>query len=231
MKDPLESAIRASFPQERWAHVEALLAGYGTEPHEREVERVRLAILKISEGDERKVEEHVATAKKDYRDVLFWADQPEQAKLGPAGRKNATAALRKLGFEPPPMVRLKALDHVGLTVSDMDKTIDFYRRLGLTVLRTSGPGADGVRTAVIQAGSQELNVFAHSKFTPGAQESRAGIDHFCFEVEADSIDDVIAHLLRVGIEVVAGPVERRDGTALFVRDPDGVRVELQLKRS
>ena len=26
-----------------------------------------------------------------------------------------------------------------------------------------------------------------------------------------------------------GPVRRRDGTALFVPDPDGVRVELQLK--
>ncbi|HTN27080.1 MAG TPA: hypothetical protein VL180_04790 [Burkholderiales bacterium] len=101
MKDPLASAIRASFPQDRWAHVEALLADYGTEPHEREVERVRLAILKISEGDERKVEEHVATAKKDYRDVLFWADHPEQAKISPAERKNAIAALRKLGADLP----------------------------------------------------------------------------------------------------------------------------------
>jgi hypothetical protein len=99
MKDPLASAIRAGFPQERWAHVETLLAGYGTEPHEREVERVRLAILKISEGDERKIEEHVATAKKDYRDVLFWADQPEQAKISPAERKHAIAELRKLGAD------------------------------------------------------------------------------------------------------------------------------------
>ena len=101
MKDPLASAIRASFPQDRWAYVETLLADYGTEPHEREVERVRLAILKISEGDERKVEEHVATAKKDYRDVLFWADHPEQAKISPAERKNAIAALRKLGADLP----------------------------------------------------------------------------------------------------------------------------------
>jgi len=57
-----------------------------------------------------------------------------------------------------------------------------------------------------------------------------GIDHFCFEMDTASIDDVIADLRRTGIDVVRGPVERRDGTALFVRDPDGVRVELQLKR-
>jgi hypothetical protein len=33
-----------------------------------------------------------------------------------------------------------------------------------------------------------------------------------------------------GIDIVRGPVERRDGTALFIHDPDGVRVELQLKK-
>jgi glyoxalase/bleomycin resistance protein/dioxygenase superfamily protein len=48
-------------------------------------------------------------------------------------------------------------------------------------------------------------------------------------VAAASIEDVIADLRRAGIEIARGPVKRRDGTALFVHDPDGVRVELQLK--
>ena len=59
------------------------------------------------------------------------------------------------------MLRLRAIDHIGLKVSDMDKTLHFYQRLGLTLLRTSGPNADGRRGAVIQAGSQELNIFSH----------------------------------------------------------------------
>lgn len=33
---------------------------------------------------------------------------------------------------------------------------------------------------------------------------------------------------QAGIDIVKGPEKRRDGTAVFVRDPDGVRVELQL---
>ncbi len=127
------------------------------------------------------------------------------------------------------MVQLKALDHVGLKVTDMDKTLDFYQRLGLTLLRTSGPNADGLRSAVIQVGSQELNVFSHPACVSSGQENPVGIDHFCLTVEAASIDDVIADLRQAGIEIVRGPVERRDGTALFVHDPDGVRVELQLK--
>lgn len=127
------------------------------------------------------------------------------------------------------MSRLTALDHVGLTVRDMDRTLDFYQRLGLTLLRTSGPDAEGVRSAVLQVGSQELNVFSRSDLASSGREKLAGIDHFCLTVEAASIDEVVADLDRAGIDVVRGPVQRRDGTALFVHDPDGVRVELQLR--
>ena len=128
------------------------------------------------------------------------------------------------------MLRPKALDHVGLKVTDLDKTLDFYQRLGLTLLRTSGPDADGLRSAVIQVGSQELNVFSLPESVSSGEENRVGMDHFCLLVEAASIDDVIADLRQAGIAIVRGPVERRDGTALFVHDPDGVRVELQLKK-
>lgn len=128
------------------------------------------------------------------------------------------------------MLRPKALDHVGLKVTDMDKTLHFYQRLGLTLLRTSGPNADGLRSAVIQVGSQELNVFSHPELVSCGKENPVGMDHFCLTVDAASVDDVIAELRQAGIDIVRGPVERRDGTALFVQDPDGVRVELQLKK-
>jgi glyoxylase I family protein len=132
------------------------------------------------------------------------------------------------------MPRLTALDHVGLKVTDMDRTLDFYQRLGLTLLRASGPDAEGVRSAVLQVGSQELNVFSHPDFASAGQDASAGqkfagIDHFCLSVDAASIDEVVADLRRAGIDIVRGPVPRRDGTALFVHDPDGVRVELQLR--
>ena len=128
------------------------------------------------------------------------------------------------------MLRPTALDHVGLKVTDMDRTLQFYQRLGLTLLRTSGPNADGVRTAVIQVGDQELNLFSQPDFVSSGQENPVGMDHFCLAVEAASIDDVVADLQQVGIAVVRGPIKRRDGMALFLHDPDGVRVELQLKR-
>jgi catechol 2,3-dioxygenase-like lactoylglutathione lyase family enzyme len=51
------------------------------------------------------------------------------------------------------MLQPKELNHVGLTVTDLDKTLHFYQLLGFTLLRTSGPNADDVRSAVLQVGS------------------------------------------------------------------------------
>src|SRR5262245_53898910 len=110
------------------------------------------------------------------------------------------------------MLRPNGLDHVGLKVTDMDRTLEFYRRLGLTVLRVSGPNAEGVRSAVLRVGSQELNVFSRPDFASVGRDEAAGMDHFCLTVDAPSIDDVVADLRQAGIDVVRGPVKRRDGT-------------------
>ena len=56
------------------------LQRYGLAPHEREGDRVSLAILKLSEGDEGKIADLVVAAKRDYRDVLMWAEYPTEAK-------------------------------------------------------------------------------------------------------------------------------------------------------
>ena len=129
------------------------------------------------------------------------------------------------------MLRPKALHHVALNVADMDKTLHFYQALGLTLLRTSGPGADGVRSAVLRIGSQELNVFHTSGLVATDDEHRTGMHHYCLDMDAASMDDLIADLGEAGLRVVRGPVQRRDGASVFVHDPDGVRVELRIGQS
>jgi catechol 2,3-dioxygenase-like lactoylglutathione lyase family enzyme len=127
------------------------------------------------------------------------------------------------------MLRPKALDHVGLKVTDMEKSLHFYQALGLELLRTAGPNADGGRSAVLKVGDQEINVFYHSDFVSADKETPAGVDHFCFSMEAASVDQLIGDLRHAGIDIVKGPVERRDGTSVFVYDPDGVHVELRVE--
>ena len=127
-------------------------------------------------------------------------------------------------------MRLRALDHVGLKVRDLDRSLQFYQSLGLNVLRTRDPDADGSRFAVIQVGDQELNISCRPEYVAPGKDNAVGIDHFCFQVDAASIDEVLTALRKAGIAVVSGPVERRDSTALILHDPDGVHVELQLRR-
>lgn len=44
--------------------------------------RVQIAILKLSEGDPDKLRQFIEAAKVDFRDVLAWAEYPEQTATG-----------------------------------------------------------------------------------------------------------------------------------------------------
>jgi len=130
------------------------------------------------------------------------------------------------------MLRPKALDHVGLTVTNMDRSLRFYcEGLGLELLRRSAKGAAGVASAVLKVGYQEINMFSDPDMVSIRRgDGRTIIDHFCLEVESATIDDLIEALRQAGIDITKGAVTRRDGTSLFVSDPDGCRVELIVKK-
>jgi lactoylglutathione lyase len=123
------------------------------------------------------------------------------------------------------MLRPRALDHVGLLVADLDRSLRFYEALGLELLRRR----DGA--AVLKIGNQEINMFCVPDPGVGGADMSRGLDHFCLEMESGSIDELMSAVRAAGLEIVRGPIERRDGSALFLCDPDGVRVELQIKNS
>lgn len=128
------------------------------------------------------------------------------------------------------MLKPKALDHVGLKVTDMDKSLRFYcDGLGLELLRRSDKGP-GIASAVLRVGTQEMNLFSNPSFAAGpSADDPPGLDHFCLEIDSASIDELVAALARAGIAVAKPPVKRSDGVSLFVSDPDGCRVELIVK--
>lgn len=61
----------------RTAHV--MLSQYGLSRHERDVEHVRRAMLALSGGNLGRLGYYLAAAQRDYRDVLYWAQHPDQA--------------------------------------------------------------------------------------------------------------------------------------------------------
>src|SRR5256885_9079096 len=101
-RDEVVAVVQKTFPEDAYSRVLELLDSYGIEPYERERERVQLAILKLSNGNEEKLREFVAVAKRDYRDVLFWAENPEEAKLDtPEKRERIRKMFEKFGITPP----------------------------------------------------------------------------------------------------------------------------------
>jgi catechol 2,3-dioxygenase-like lactoylglutathione lyase family enzyme len=128
------------------------------------------------------------------------------------------------------MLRPKALDHLALKVTDLDKSLRFYHQvLGLELLRTAGPNADGGRSAVVQAGGQRLDIFFRPDFVAADKDKPVGMDHLCLIMEAPSTEHLIDHLRQAEVEIFWGPVERHGSTSVYVYDPDGVHVELRVE--
>ncbi len=124
-----------------------------------------------------------------------------------------------------PAIDIEGLDHLVLTVRDIDRACDFYERvLGL---RRATFGAGRV---ALQFGHQKINL--HPDPTPHdlvARRPAPGTADLCF-LTATPLPEVAAHLEACGIEIIAGPVARSGALgpirSLYCRDPDGNLIEL-----
>ncbi len=130
---------------------------------------------------------------------------------------------------------LKSFEHVGMTVSNMDRTVDFYcGLLGLRLhLRKKQP--DGSDLVFLDAGGGMLEIVA----PPGGAaravdvpDGTAGMRHLTFLF--DSVDETFAKLEAAGVEVKERPRLAFNSEVLhkiaFLRDPDGIIIELAERR-
>jgi catechol 2,3-dioxygenase-like lactoylglutathione lyase family enzyme len=121
------------------------------------------------------------------------------------------------------------IDHIVLTVADVEATTLFYERaLGLEREMFRGPG--GEPRYALKVGRQKINLQDRNTVTPTkALKPTLGAGDFCL-LAAAPLDDVMAHLAAEGIPLEAGPVPRRGAQgalrSLYFRDPDGNLVEV-----
>src|ERR1700740_2551298 len=116
-------------------------------------------------------------------------------------------------------MQIERLDHLVLTVADIERTCEFYTRvLGMEVVRFGGG-----RTA-LRFGHQKMNLHPAANI-PGLVADRptpVSAD-LCF-ITPVPLAEVMAHLEACGVPIVAGPGPRAGAVgaiqAGYIRDPD-----------
>ena len=125
------------------------------------------------------------------------------------------------------MISIERLDHLVLTVKDINATCDFYSRvLGMQVV-TFGEGRKA-----LSFGQQKINLHqAGKEFEPKAEKPTPGSADLCFITQVP-LSDVLEHLKSCSVEIIEGPVKRTGalGTieSVYFRDPDLNLIEVSL---
>ncbi|MBM4181093.1 MAG: VOC family protein [Betaproteobacteria bacterium] len=125
-------------------------------------------------------------------------------------------------MSPP---RVDTLDHLVLTVADMEATVRFYTQVLGMQLERFGEGRLALRF-----GSQKINLHpAEAPLRPHAARPTAGSGDLCLRTRRPPAEWV-GHLAALDVAVELGPVARTGAegpmTSLYVRDPDGNLVEI-----
>lgn len=116
-------------------------------------------------------------------------------------------------------MKIDSLDHLVLTVADVEATCAFYQRvLGMEVV-TFGAGRKA-----LAFGAQKINLHqAGREFEPKAQRPTPGSADLCF-ITSVTLPQVQAHLTACGVTVAEGPVQRTGAQgpilSVYFRDPD-----------
>jgi catechol 2,3-dioxygenase-like lactoylglutathione lyase family enzyme len=116
-------------------------------------------------------------------------------------------------------VHIAHLDHLVLTVADIEATCDFYTRvLGMTLVTF------GENRRALTFGAQKINLHQHGReFEPKAHSPVPGSADLCL-IAGVPLAEAEAHIRAAGVAIIEGPVRRTGATgsicSVYFRDPD-----------
>jgi len=126
-------------------------------------------------------------------------------------------------------VEIVGVAHLGIRVAEFERSRRFYEQLGFR--HVAGPFEHEPVAILENAAGVEVNLVVNaSQVSSGnvlmdVPEKHAGYTHVALLVP--SLDDTLARLQALGIELSGGPVTFPNGSrAVFVRDPDRNVIEL-----
>ncbi len=123
------------------------------------------------------------------------------------------------------MISIERVDHLVLTVRDIEVTLDFYQRvLGMEKIDF------GEGRKALKFGQSKINLHQTGhEFEPKATHPTPGSGDLCF-ISPAPLTEVIAHLKEQDVPVELGPVGRTGALgpieSVYIRDPDGNLIEI-----
>lgn len=127
---------------------------------------------------------------------------------------------------------VRGLDHIAITVVDVERTLRFYESvLGATPLYEELYREGRIPVALLQVGASRLSVHPGARpAAPHAEAPTPGSADVCFRFDGP-IAAAVTLLESKGVPVELGPVPRpaadgQEGQSVYFRDPDQNLLEL-----
>ena len=122
------------------------------------------------------------------------------------------------------------IDHVVITVNEINKSIDFYTKVLGMELHEFIPTSDNIKRKSLKFGNQKINLHENLKpFKPHALNPIPGSMDICF-VSKKSISEWINGLKDLHIKIEEGPVLKTGANgpikSIYIRDPDNNLIEI-----
>jgi catechol 2,3-dioxygenase-like lactoylglutathione lyase family enzyme len=134
--------------------------------------------------------------------------------------------------------KVKSIDHIVINVSDMERAIAFYKRIGFALINEDGWRKGQGQVAIKISDTQKINIHKEHELGPQLKPQATGPEDrfslalvpvvggadFCV-VWDGTVEEAQQHLRKNGVESISVPRRvsggQGPGTSVYFRDPDG----------
>ena len=127
---------------------------------------------------------------------------------------------------------MPVLDHVGVKVTDLDRSIKFYTELfGFEMVDRRMLGSSKVEAAALKVGDSLVFLLHNAEFKARSGEEHGGVDHFCLTFNNNEFEAIRNRMEKMNVKL-EGALQPRTGAtgrspSQYILDPDNNQIEVK----